>query len=86
MSGQGYGPPELPPLHLTRLECVWLLRRLRPERDSMQNDLTLIEERIHAGHNGHLVEAHRALEAEFHIANGVIGKLWQSCGSLGVRR
>jgi len=51
----------------------------------MQTDLVLIEERVRLGHNGHLVEAHRALESDHDIANGIIGKLWQSCGSLGVR-
>lgn len=71
------------PLHLTRLEVFWLLRRLRRNRDAIAEDMLLIEERVRAGHNSGLEGAYRALDGDRAIAEGIIGKLWQIVGAHG---
>lgn len=73
--------PPLPPLNLSHMHCVWLLRRLRADRDKIRDDMLLIEERIKSGHDGELTNAHRALDADAAIADQLIRMLWQTCGS-----
>jgi len=68
--------PKAHPVPLSMLEAVWLLRRLRTERDALGADMVLIEERIRLGYNGHLGEAHRLLGSDKAIAEGLISKLW----------
>ena len=71
----------LPPLTLDRIECMWLLRRLRGVRDQIQLDMLALEERVRGGHDGDLVSAHNMLTAEKTIAEGIITKLWRTCGA-----
>lgn len=66
-------------LNLSHIECAWLLRRLRADKQAMQDDLTALRERINSGHNGDLVQAHRMIDAEVDIADGIIRKLWLTC-------
>lgn len=72
---------ELEPVQFTRLQVVWLLRRLRADRNEIADNLLLIEERVRAGYNGHLAEAFRALEADRTIADSIIVALWALVGS-----
>lgn len=67
-------------LEVTLLECMWMLRWLRALRDEKREDLMRLEERIKGGHNGDLVAAHRALDADIAIADEIIRKIWLSCG------
>ena len=70
----------LPPLILDRIECIWLLRRVRGVRDQIQQDMLALEERVRGGHDGDLASAHNMLTAEKTIAEGIITKLWRTCG------
>lgn len=72
--------PAPPPLELTRIECVWLLRNTRGIRQQMQLDKLALEERIRGG-NKDCEGAHRALDADLLIADGVVLKLWRTCGA-----
>lgn len=68
-------------LEIDRLECIWLLRKLRAVREQMLLDKLALEERIRSKHNGHNEEAHRAVDADLMIADRFIAKLWKVCGS-----
>lgn len=68
--------PETPPLRLTQLELMWLLRRLRADKQQLQDDMTLLRERIHAGNNGQLVAGYQALDADAAVADEIIRKIW----------
>lgn len=70
----------LPPLVLDRIECIWLLRRVRGVRDQIQQDMLALEERVRDGNGGDLVSAHNMLTTEKTIAEGIITKLWRTCG------
>jgi hypothetical protein len=59
---------------------MWLLRRLRADRDKLKEDLLAIEERVRGGHNGDLISAHRAIDGDLAIADEILRKLWQTCG------
>lgn len=76
-------PPNLPPVNFTRLECLWLLRRIRADRDGFKENLLALEERIRGGHNGDLVNGHHAISADVAIADGIIQKLWVCSGLSG---
>lgn len=67
-------------IQLSRLECLWLLRRMRHDRDEIYETLLTLEERIKAGHDGTLVSAHHALDADLMICDGIIRALWRCCG------
>jgi len=68
-------------IQLSRLECVWLLRRMRHDRDELYETLLALEERIKSGHNGELVSAHHAIDADLMICDAVIRELWKTCGT-----
>lgn len=72
------GLPRPRQCQFTRLQTLWLIRRLRAERRAIKDDLTLVEERIRAGHNGPLNSAHIALSADLLIAREITGELWRS--------
>lgn len=72
--------PLVPPksVTFTRLQTMWLLRRLRADRDEMNENLMAIEERIKAGENGSLSNGHIAISADCKIAQEIITMLWRS--------
>lgn len=70
--------PRPKPCQFTRLQTLWLIRRLRKERRALKDDLLLVEERIRGGHNGPLNGVHIALSADLMIAREITGELWRS--------
>lgn len=63
---------------LTRVEAVIILRFLRRQSAALFKDMIALEERrIRGGHNGHLENAHRALDADRTIIEDVIRRLWE---------
>lgn len=75
----GIQPPL--PVNLSMMEHVWLLRRLRADKDKLAEDMLALEERIKGGHNGELSNAHRALDGDKAICDGIIRKLWATGGA-----
>lgn len=65
------------PLQITMLEANCGLRHLRPIRNKLHKDLLLMEERIRAGENGSVTEAHRVMDAEISTLDEMIRKLWE---------
>lgn len=63
---------------LTPIEAVVMLRHLRKQSAMLLADMTSLEERrIRGGFNGHLENAHRALDADRTIIEDVIRRLWE---------
>lgn len=72
--------PSPSPIHCTLMEVMWLLRRLRAIHEALREDMALLEERVHSGHNGELTGAYHAMAGEESILTGIIAKLWRSIG------
>lgn len=63
---------------LQQIEAVVMLRYLRLQSKALLADMTALEERrLRGGFNGHLENAHRALDADRTIIEDVIRRLWE---------
>lgn len=56
-------------MKFTLVVLLSTLRHMRAIRDSLRRDLNELEERMRAGHDGAISQAHRVLDAELGIVD-----------------
>lgn len=68
----------VPPVTLSLIECLCVLRYMRKVRDDLRRDLRELEERIKSGVDGVHQTTAMALDAEIAIVEEAIRKLWEA--------